>query len=145
LLQDLADKRQVRIGGAGAQRVGMVEAVYFHGMANGVGVEAKGLGDGADFPMLSKELMPDVSARLFIDHGSRNLLFISTGVEETDLRNDSGSRRQHSGGEGKNVPADLSSLSAWRKDRRLGVEPHSRLAPLPLRILNPRWRSCAKT
>jgi hypothetical protein len=77
-MQDLADKRQVCIGDAGAQRVGVVEAVHFQGMANGVRVEAKGLGNGADSPMLGEELMPDVSARLFIDHDSRNLL--SAGV-----------------------------------------------------------------
>ena len=74
LLQDLADEGQVSVGGAGAQRVGVLEAVHFQGITNGVGVEAKGLGDGADFPVLSEELMPDVSARLGIDHGSRSLL-----------------------------------------------------------------------
>ena len=33
------------------QRVGVLEALHFQGMANGVGVEAKGLGDGTDFPV----------------------------------------------------------------------------------------------
>jgi len=50
-VQGLADERQVGIGEAGAQGLRAVEAVGLNGGADGVGMDAKLLGNGANLPM----------------------------------------------------------------------------------------------
>src|SRR5260370_26666979 len=94
LIQGLTEERQVGIGKTGTESLGAVEGVRFNGMTNGIGMDTKLLGDGADFPMLSEEPLPDLGAGFCINHQS--LSSYSAGWGERDRRNDRSGHRPHS-------------------------------------------------
>ena len=55
MVQALADERQVGIGEAAAQGLRAVKAVGLNGRADGIGMDAKFLGNGANLPMFGVE------------------------------------------------------------------------------------------
>jgi len=61
-VQGLADERQVGIGAAGAQGLRAVEALGLNGGADGIGMDAEFLGNGANLPMFGVEPMTDLYA-----------------------------------------------------------------------------------
>jgi hypothetical protein len=68
LIEDLPDEGQVHIGDGSPQTSPAVKAVGFNGVTHRIGMDLQLAGDGADFPVLGKEPVPDLSASFFTNH-----------------------------------------------------------------------------
>lgn len=75
LFEGLADERQIGLGEGCAHGRRAAETLAFDGMADGIGMNLEFGGDGADSPMLGKEVTSDQGAGFRADH-AEDLTFV---------------------------------------------------------------------
>ena len=75
LVEGLPDKLDIGIGERGAQWLRALKALRFNGAADGVGMNAEFVGDGADRPMLGVKTAANFDAGFWGDHQWNSLSF----------------------------------------------------------------------